>query len=282
MSTNYTPTNKVTRNAGLIFNVNSIKKNIKEYFKNMGDTSLKFGGGHISITAAIEGMYKLILTESLLYADIDTSNLKVITRKNIWAAITSNLDLNKYYNWHMKIFDENMMYNNQMPVATTEIRHLLDKINTTSNLTEKAFNLLNYMLVVFYTNILATSRVLLQYSGKKMLNNATIFTAISIELSGNVRDGINRSINSALSLTDKNAKEHEELSGDDIINNENIDVNDDVDELSDNAENANDEIPEDDEDEYEYDDENEDETINEGEIVDGIENESDDDELLSE
>src|SRR5271170_6618952 len=97
--------NKATQEAGLTFNVNTIKGNLKQYYETHGLTVPQFTGGQQAMTAFLEKMYETILRECLKHIPKDKSGVRKVTLDSLQHAVLSHVGLEQYYLVSLKHFD---------------------------------------------------------------------------------------------------------------------------------------------------------------------------------
>lgn len=236
-------TNSMTENAGLTFNVNPFREGIITYHKNRGLTVPKVNKAHVVLSAALEKLCHLLVKEALKHVKKDKTGLKTVTRPVLKYAVMLNKDMDSYYHMHLKSFDPNQDYLSQHPVTKKALRYFLDsKFGKNHHLTNKAFNMLNFLLMTLYIDTLRVSHDLLAFSGKKKINKPTVRFALRVllkdtALCASLTEEMNRAF-SAIEDEKEDGEDGEDDDNDDDDDENGEEVESDVGEESDDDEAA--------------------------------------------
>ena len=181
--------NLSTSKAGLVFNVNSFKSDIKKYFKGRSDDMHKpplCKGGHIVIAACVQKMCELIVKDTLKHTSINRVGLRTVTPKSLKLTLVTNDCLTKYYLHHMSSYNYNIMYWKNLPVLEKDIRQVIENVSKDLEFGSKSVNLLFFLLTTFYFDILNVSNQFLRFSGKKSFESRVIVFAIKNRFSDDI------------------------------------------------------------------------------------------------
>ncbi len=183
--------NQLTRDAGLVFNVNTMKTNMKEFFKNQdlyfsvkndsGDVTKKlpmFKGSQVAITAVFEQLTRMVFNNVLQYTNTDKSGLRTVTRPILKYSVCLHRGLNEYYNYRMNSFNKNQVYKEQLPFKEDEIAQIMTSVNKKLMFTPKSFNLLCFLLLEAYLDIMSTAYDFIVFANKRTLGPTAISAAV--------------------------------------------------------------------------------------------------------
>lgn len=183
--------NKLTTDAGLATNVNSFRTSMVAYCKSQdmytihtneeGEAVRKLpqiAGGQVALTAAVECQAMVILKATFKKTIKDKSGLRTANRGIMGEAIAGDIHLNSYYNWKIRSFNEEQMYEEMLPISKADLNSMISNVNNKFTLTPKARNMWAYLVSEFYTNILNTAFQFMSHAGKKSLKGDTIVYAI--------------------------------------------------------------------------------------------------------
>ena len=211
-------TNSMTEKAGLTFNVNPFREGIITYHRNRNLTIPKVNKAHVVLAATLEKLCHLVVNEALKHVKKDKTGLKTITRPVLKYAVMLNKDLDTYYHMHLKLFNPDQDYLAQLPVTRKTLRYFLDnKVGKNHRLTNKASNLLNYLLMTLYIDTLRVAHDLLAFSGKKKINKPTVKSALRVLLKDSALcASLTEEINRAFSAVEGEKDEGDEESDDEV------------------------------------------------------------------
>jgi len=232
-------TNSMTEKAGLTFNVNPFREGIITYHRNRNLTIPKVNKAHVVLAATLEKLCHLVVNEALKHVKKDKTGLKTITRPVLKYAVMLNKDLDTYYHMHLKLFNPDQDYLAQLPVTRKTLRYFLDnKVGKNHRLTNKASNLLNYLLMTLYIDTLRVAHDLLAFSGKKKINKPTVKSALRVllkdsALCASLTEEINRAFSAVEGEKDEGEEGEEDENEDDDDDEKDEDSSSDVDEESD-------------------------------------------------
>ena len=149
--------NQLTKESGLSLNVNIFRRHMKEYFINQDVKPPVFSRSHVAMSAAIESLASYLAKNFSDYAEKNNTGLRSLPRKSLRYCILLDENLREFYYWPINKFDKDQNYTNQVPIDQKELAHVLNKVDPELNLTKKALNLFNYLLLKSYLSILNTS-----------------------------------------------------------------------------------------------------------------------------
>ena len=168
--------NKATQTAGLVFNVNTVRNKMREYFESQGEknspekTSPMLSGGQTALTAVLEKLYELILRECLKQTGKDKSALRVVTREHLQYSVLLHSGLKSYYFLSFEHFDKDSMYKDQLPVTTEAMDKVMERVDTTLSLTPRARNLACFLLHRVFKDLVSTATQFLSFAKRKSLD----------------------------------------------------------------------------------------------------------------
>ena len=183
--------NQITRDAGLLYNVNTMKKDMIEFFKNQdlkftvtnaeGETSRKlpmFRGSQVALTATLQELTKSLLTNVLQITNRDKSGLRTVTRPLLKYSIHLHKGFEKYYGYRLESFNKNQVYKEQLPFKEDDVNQVMNNVDRKLTFTPKAFNLLCFLLLEAYLEVLRTAYDFISFAGKRTLTPSAISAAI--------------------------------------------------------------------------------------------------------
>jgi len=184
--------NQLTRDAGLVYNVNTMKSNMIAFFKNQdlyftvksaesGEVTKKlpmFKGSQVSLTAVLEQLTRLVFTNVLQYTNTDKSGLRTVTRPVLKYSVCLHRGLNQYYNYPMNSFNKNQVYKDQLPFKEDEIMQVMNSVNRKLMFTPKAFNMLCFLLLEAYLDVMSTAYDFIVFANKRTLGPTAISAAV--------------------------------------------------------------------------------------------------------
>ena len=189
--------NEKTRASGLMCDVNAINKNMREMMKKNGYTlkQLKDGelttklpiisGADVAITALLQKLLTIFLTKSLNYSYKGADDLYHVDRRVVKVMIAMDPGLKRYYG--LKIaedFKKNTDYTSNIPIIK-QFDVVREFVNSDIKLSDKAKNLICFMLHETYTDIVSTGHKILEIArgGKGSFTDGLIRCACRILLS---------------------------------------------------------------------------------------------------
>ena len=231
--------NQLTRDAGLVFNVNTMKSSMISFFKNQdlyftvtnaeGEVSRKlpmFKGSQVAMTAALEQLCRLLFNNVLQYTNRDKSGLRTVTRPVLKYSVFLHKGLNEYYNYRLNSFNKNQVYKEQVPFREDEIVEVMNVVDRKLTFTPKAFNLLCFLLSDAYLEILRTSYDFISFAKKRTLDPR----AVSCSIKNRFPDLVNHELCNELSRAcaavgndiDKNDDEEDDDEEEDEVKEEEV------------------------------------------------------------
>lgn len=169
--------NKLTDEAGLVFNVNSVKANMKAFYDSQECERPKFKGGQIAVAAALQKLCEVLIRTANKYTKKDKSGVRRVDRATLRVAMFEHEGLFEYFCNRMRVFRKNAMYIDQLPVSKNDIETVRESVDNELFFTPKALNFLNFCMVEAYQDIVSTAQQFMSYAGKKQMDgNTLVFT----------------------------------------------------------------------------------------------------------
>ena len=162
--------NAVTTKAGLVFNVNTVKNKMKDYFKGQGADSPMFSGGQIATTAVLQRFLESIVRECKERVGLDRAKLRTVNRESLQYTLMLNEDYKNYFSSMWGDYNKDMMYGDQLPVDSKHLDVVVAKIDPSMTLTPRAKNLVCFLMVRVFTDLVSTSTQFLSFAKKKSLD----------------------------------------------------------------------------------------------------------------
>lgn len=205
-------TNKDTVDAGLKFNVNTVKRKLSEYYKLQNITKPTYTGGQTAMTAVLQKVYEMILKESLgrLPGDgKDKSGCKTINGQTVQYAMVLHSGFESYCLSLLRKYDSKQMYQDQLPVSISDMDQLRDQVDDKIVLTCQAQNLVCYLLIKVFSDLAHTCSELLSFSSKKSLNAKCVMSAVSIKFSDDIAHTLKAEIVRAAKIAEEDIEDGE-------------------------------------------------------------------------
>ncbi len=193
-----TAANKLTEKAGLAFNINTVKANMKSYFENQAVALPMFSGSHTAMTAVIQKMAELLLKYCMSHLSKDKTGIKNVARPTLKTVVCLNADMNEYFYLKMLKFKKNGMYCDQIPVSRKEFDAMCTNLDKSLVLTAKAYNFLAYLLNEVYLDVLSTAYQFMTYAKKKTLDASVIMYAVRNRFPDNIAHDLCTEVNRAM------------------------------------------------------------------------------------
>lgn len=181
-----TMANKMTTDAGLTFNVNTIRHKMKEYYESQSITTPMYSGGHVAMAATLEKLYEFILKECVKKTGKDKSGMRQVNRELMHYSVMLHNGLQEYYVGKLAKFDRDQVYQDQVPIAKSEMDKVMERVDKDMTLTPKAFNLACYMLMKVFLDLSSTCNQMLTFAKKKTLDANCVMHAIKLKF----QDGV--------------------------------------------------------------------------------------------
>lgn len=181
--------NKITEEAGLIFNVNTVKRHMIKKFKlildanNRNESDDKKKGpniakGHVAVTACVEKLIKILINVCLENTVVQKNGCRTIHRHLLFTAIKNERILWDFYESKMRTWDKDNTYQDLLPFLETDTNTIINSIDESLKFTDKAKNMFNFFVNKFYTSLINKCLILLEYSGKKSLDPRVVQYAV--------------------------------------------------------------------------------------------------------
>ncbi len=208
--------NKLTQDAGLTFNVNTVKASMSQFLqvhdllvehtkendkgkKEVVRKTPKFAGAHVATAAALQELCKLLTNTALQHTHKDKSGMRTLTRQTLRASVLMHDGLKQYYHTRMQAFDKTQVYENQVPVSKKDLLALVKDVNSDLKMTPKALNFLYFLLLRAYSDMVYTSYQLVDYAKKKTLDDRSCSFAIQLRFADSVAVQLQNEVSRATS-----------------------------------------------------------------------------------
>lgn len=221
--------NKDTKRAGLILDVMMVKRDMKSYIENQqkdpADRVPNFTGAQVAIAAGLEELCRIIVREGIKQTTTDKSGMRTLIRGQLRQSILAHDGLKSYYIYQLMVFDKRQQYSKQVPISSKGMDETIDDVETELELSVKALNYLNYLLMTAYLDLVSTALELMNYSGKKSLNADAVISAVRIifRTDDMLIKTINAAIRQAVKLSGEKVTEADDEEDEDVVNNEESD-----------------------------------------------------------
>ena len=262
--------NKLTQKTGLTFNVNMRKKLMKENIKLTYPTASIMASTQsaIGITAAIEQLCRKILTESSLCIKEDVRGLKQVTVDRLINTVNLDLGLRILYEGRLQRYDHADPYNKMLLVDPKELDQMIDSVikekekesdqekreleneldnvmtsvDKTIKLTDKAKNLLCFLMYDIFKEIIRVCVEMVLFSKRSMISGRCILTAINIIVKNNILcESISKEVARAIEASGSNVNSDTNRDlADKKDDEEDVDGKEDVENVKENVEDDND------------------------------------------
>lgn len=173
-----TKKNQATTSAGLIFNVNTFKESMKRHFEAQEIEKPMFQNAHIAMSALVQRMATILAKNVATQAPKDKSDCRTIRRGLLTDSILKDDGLKQFYYMILLKFDKDQTYNESLPIARKELDELFNSIDKRLKFTPKALNLMCYLLLKLYHEVLVTSYEFISFAKRKTLDPVAITFAI--------------------------------------------------------------------------------------------------------
>jgi hypothetical protein len=228
--------NALTEKAELEFNVNSVRKhmisfcqNSDLYFESKNEDGtigkklpiLKLS--HVGLSAVLQKLTASLAQNALLHTPTNSVGLKTVNVTKLQYSICLHDGYNKYFANHLKAFNENQVYKDQLPITVDEIKRVINKVDDKLDFNPKAFNLLSYFVLTVYLDVLKTSFDFVSFSGKRTLSHKAISASVTNRFNSQLASELCSELNRACSaVADANA----DVAADDDADNDDADADD--------------------------------------------------------
>jgi len=183
--------NQATKDAGLVFNVESIKKDLKQFYEtnfenpNVSDDDKnkvlvvpQFTGGQHAMAAFLQKLYSLILQECLKTVQKDISGVRKISLEDLQKAVLLNKGFDQYYFHSLKYFDASQIYDHGCPVVYAEMETVKESVSKELAFTKGAQNLMYYLLTKAFNDVAYTCHNMINYAGNRTFTPRCVFFGI--------------------------------------------------------------------------------------------------------
>lgn len=215
--------NKLTRDAGLTFNVNTVRTSMISFFKNQdlyftvkgeNDEVTKklpmFKGSQVALAAALEQLTKMLLSNVLQFTNKDKSGLRTVTRPLLIYSVCLNKGLNQYYSSRLSSFDKNQVYKDQLPFKEDDVTKLMQEVDKKLMFTPKAFNFLCFLLLNAYLDTMSTSYQFISFADKRSLGPDAVLASVKNRFPDSVSHELCHELSRACTAVGKALDDEEE------------------------------------------------------------------------
>jgi hypothetical protein len=220
--------NKITRNAGLEYNVSTIKNNMIKLFENKGYKKREkndeadekampvFSGSPIAISAAIQKLSEYIVKHVSKITNVDKSGLRLVHRPMVKCSLILDSSLKEYYNYKLEFFDKDDIYAEKIPISKKELEKVISNVSSIIKFNPLAFNLYCFLLYKAYIDITLTAHRFMLYAKKKTLNVDAVVSAIETRFTGNLASEMCTEIKRAMEAASNADDEDDDDEEDDV------------------------------------------------------------------
>lgn len=174
-------TNKLNVAVGLNFNINTVSRDMNKWFKLQEGDAPIFKKSQVAMTSALQGLTKYIINETLNITPEDLSGCRKIRRGSLILMVASNNEMKEYYGLRITSdFKKVERYDLKVPIIMKEMKQYVNSLNAKIHISEKSYNLLYYMLSVFYIDVLAISNLIMKVGTAKSFSSNTVLAATKI------------------------------------------------------------------------------------------------------
>lgn len=204
--------NQATVAAGLTFNVESVKKDLKQFYEtnfenpNLSDEEKKkvlivpqFTGGQHAMTAFLQKLYSLILQECLKSVPKDISGVRKVSLEDLQKVILLHKGLEQYFLHNLKHFDVSQIYEHSCPVVYAEMETVRDSVSKELAFTNGAQNLVYYLLTKAFNDVAYTSHNTIEYAGHRTFTPRCVFFVVK----SNFHESISTELCNAIAVSTK-------------------------------------------------------------------------------
>lgn len=178
--------NKVTQTAGLIFNVNTVRNKLKEFYESQGTSTPMFSGGQSSVTAVLQKTLELILKECTKHVGKDKSGVRLVNRDFLLHSVLLHSGLKQYFSVQLDRFNQNQMYGDQVPISKADMEKVMESVDKDLSLTPKARNLACFLLLEVFIDMAHMCSQMLEFSKKKSLDARCVMYGVSSKFPDNI------------------------------------------------------------------------------------------------
>jgi len=193
--------NKATREAGLMFNVNTVKNYVDTFYKTQGLTKPKYYGGQVAMTAFLQELSSLLLRNVLKMTQKDQSGMFNVNRGTFMLSVSNNQELRRYYANNMETFNKNSVYVKSELVEAKEMDELMNTVEKNLKLTPKAYNFFFYLLDTAFTEVLHTANYFIEFAEKKSLDGRAVMYAVQVHFTGDACQSLLSEVSKAMKLS---------------------------------------------------------------------------------
>lgn len=215
--------NQATKSAGLTFNVESVKKDLKQYYETHfekhgeqkeGDNKVlvvpQFTGGQIAMSAFLQKLYELVLQECLRCVPKDKSGVRHVTLENLQYTILLNKGLEQYFLTSLKYYDTNQIYEHGCPVVRSEMDEVRDSVSKELAFSNQAHNMVCYLLTKAFTDVAHDCHYMIEYAKKRTFSGRCVLFAVSAKFHESIAVELRSAIMTACKSADYDLEDKQE------------------------------------------------------------------------
>jgi len=170
--------NKVTKTAGLTFNVNAVKSKLKDYHDMRGVPNPMYGGGQIAMATVLEKFCELVFTECATQTQKNISGLKLVNVNDLQRLVLLRPELRNYFVIPMSQYNANQIYKDLLPIDSSEMDLVMARVDKDLSLTAKAKNLAYFLVCRVFQDLISTSNHLMAYAKKHTFSATCVSYAV--------------------------------------------------------------------------------------------------------
>lgn len=220
--------NQATKEAGLVFNVESVKKDLKLFYEtnfenpNASDDDKnedsknkvlvvpQFTGGQQAMTAYIQKLYSLLLQECLKTVQKDISGVRKVSLEDLQKAVLLHRGFEQYYLPYLKHFDSSNIYDHGCPVVLAEMDTVKDSVSKDLAFTNGAQNLMYYLLTKAFNDVAYTCHNMINYAGNRTFTPRCVFFAVKSKFHESIANDLCAAIATAIKSAGYRLDRHKE------------------------------------------------------------------------
>jgi len=208
------PTNQITRKAGLIFNVLTVKKYLINYYKSRQSENLSYSGGQVALTALLEKLYCMILSDCSRLSGKNSASMKDITADLVQKCLLENDMFRDYYLIHQSKYDRDLVP--QICISRTELDVVANTIDKLMVIQPMGYNLLSFILMKAFNDVANAVPYIMDFAGKKMMNQKVVMAAVNLKFPTVLASELNADIVRVMKLYEKENENEKDEDEDDV------------------------------------------------------------------
>lgn len=170
--------NKVTKTAGLTFNVNAVRSKLKDYHESRGVTNPTYGGGQIAMTVVLEKFCVMVFKDCASQTPKDKSGGKQVNVNDLQRIVLIHPELKNYFVVPMSLYNPDQICKDLLPVDPSEIDLVMDKVDKELIFSPKAKNLMYFLISQVFQDLASTSTRLMKFAKKHKFKGTCVSYAV--------------------------------------------------------------------------------------------------------